>query len=274
MKVLKIAVLGEEKSYSHIAAIQWANSRGIDVECMFVSEIADVFEEVVQGVDIGVVPIENSVDGYIQYHMDLLRQHELQIFQELAVPISFDYVSQTKSPQEIIMQYAVKGQCRQFLRMNPIPVTLVRSNTEAANFYGQRQNVAAIVPKHLVENLTKQVHISNIADQETNSTRFVLIAKEELVKPKSCKDIKAMFVLTPKEDYPGLLYGLLETFAKEKMNLISIMSRPIGTGIGRFRFFFELVAPAMRQTELQAVLTKLQPSFQIDILGVYPFESQ
>ena len=60
-KVLKVAYLGPEYSFSHLAAVE---RFGQAVEFMRVGSIAAVFEEVNRGhADFGVVPLENSTDG-------------------------------------------------------------------------------------------------------------------------------------------------------------------------------------------------------------------
>src|SRR5262249_32672920 len=62
-KVLKIAYLGPEYSFSHLAAVE---RFGQAVEFVPVGSIATVFEEVDRGhVDLGVVPVENSTDGRV-----------------------------------------------------------------------------------------------------------------------------------------------------------------------------------------------------------------
>src|SRR5665213_1267045 len=62
-KVLKVAFLGPEYSFSHLAAVE---RFGLSIEFMGVGSIAAVFEEVDRGhVDFGVVPVENSSDGRI-----------------------------------------------------------------------------------------------------------------------------------------------------------------------------------------------------------------
>src|SRR3989440_4053653 len=60
-KVLKIAYLGPEFSFSHLAAIE---RFGQAVHLHGVDNITAVFEEVSRGhADFGVVPVENSTDG-------------------------------------------------------------------------------------------------------------------------------------------------------------------------------------------------------------------
>ena len=68
-KVLKVAYLGPEYSFSHLAAVE---RFGQAVEFMGVGSIAAVFEEVNRGhVDFGVVPLENSTDGRVADTLDM-----------------------------------------------------------------------------------------------------------------------------------------------------------------------------------------------------------
>src|SRR5947209_3825210 len=68
-KVLKVAYLGPEYSFSHLAAVE---RFGQAVEFMRVGSIAAVFEEVNRGhAEFGVVPLENSTDGRIADTLDM-----------------------------------------------------------------------------------------------------------------------------------------------------------------------------------------------------------
>ena len=68
-KIIKVAYLGPEYSYSHLAAVE---RFGHDVEYMRVGSIMSVFEEVNRShVDYGVVPLENSTDGGVSDTLDM-----------------------------------------------------------------------------------------------------------------------------------------------------------------------------------------------------------
>src|SRR5262249_27051673 len=68
-RVLKVAYLGPEYSFSHLAAIE---RFGQDIEYFRVGSISAVFEEVNRGhADFGVVPLENSTDGRVGDTLDM-----------------------------------------------------------------------------------------------------------------------------------------------------------------------------------------------------------
>src|SRR6267142_857255 len=77
-KVLKVAYLGPEYSFSHLAAVE---RFGQTVEFMRVGSISAVFEEVNRGhADFGVVPLQNSTDGRVADTLDMfMRLPQLKI---------------------------------------------------------------------------------------------------------------------------------------------------------------------------------------------------
>src|SRR5207244_11647090 len=85
-KVIKVAYLGPEYSYSHLATVE---RFGHAVEYMRVGSIMSVFEEVNRShVDYGVVPLENSTDGGVSDTLDMfMRLSHLKICAEVRLRI-------------------------------------------------------------------------------------------------------------------------------------------------------------------------------------------
>jgi len=85
-KVLKVAFLGPDYSFSHIAAIE---RFGQAVEFLKVENIAAVFDEVNRGMaDFGVVPLDNSTDGRVADTLDtFMRLPQLKICSEIRLRI-------------------------------------------------------------------------------------------------------------------------------------------------------------------------------------------
>jgi len=85
-KVIKVAYLGPEYSFSHLAAVE---RFGQAVEFMRVGSIAAVFEEVNRShADFGVVPLENSTDGRVADTLDMfMRLPQLRICAEVRLRI-------------------------------------------------------------------------------------------------------------------------------------------------------------------------------------------
>src|SRR5262249_21468140 len=98
-KVLKVAYLGPEYSFSHLAAVE---RFGQQVEFMRVGSIASVFEEVNRNhVDFGVVPIENSTDGGVSETLDMfMRLGQIKIGGEVRLRIHHNLLANCE--QEMI----------------------------------------------------------------------------------------------------------------------------------------------------------------------------
>jgi chorismate mutase/prephenate dehydratase len=106
-KVLKVAYLGPEYSYSHLAAVE---RFGQNIEYMRVGSIASVFEEVNRShVDFGVVPLENSTDGGVSDTLDMfMRLPQLKICAEVRLKIHHNVLANCE--QEMIRRVYSKPQ--------------------------------------------------------------------------------------------------------------------------------------------------------------------
>src|SRR2546421_7890565 len=118
-KVLKVAYLGPEYSYSHLAAVE---RFGQAVEFMRVGSIAAVFEEVNRGhADFGVVPLENSTDGRVADTLDMfIRLPQLKTCAEVRLRIHHNLLANCDQ-QEIRRIYSkpqALSQCRIWLSKN------------------------------------------------------------------------------------------------------------------------------------------------------------
>ena len=143
----KIAYMGPEASFTHIAA-QKKFGKSVDyLEC---SNIADVFTEVErERAAYGVVPIENSTEGAVNYTLDMFIDSDLEICSELYLHIRHNLLSKSRSISSIKKIYShqqVLAQCRKWIEKSLPHAKLipVRSTTEAAWLYARKITEAAI----------------------------------------------------------------------------------------------------------------------------------
>jgi len=107
---------------------------------------------------------------------------------------------------------------------------------------------------------------SNIQDYAANTTRFLVVGREQ-VRP-SGSDKTSIIVST--RNKPGALFRLLEPFQREQLMLTRIDTRPSRSETWTYLFFMEFeghqedpkVAAVLRELEEQTVMMK--------ILGSYP----
>src|SRR5258708_16242338 len=118
-KVLKVAYLGPEYSFSHLAAVERFGSA---VEFMRVGSIASVFEEVNRShVDFGVVPLENSTDGRVPDTLDMfMRLPQLRVTAEVRLRIHHNLLANCEQGEirRVYSKPQALSQCRNWLSKN------------------------------------------------------------------------------------------------------------------------------------------------------------
>jgi prephenate dehydratase len=134
-----------------------------------------------------------------------------------------------------------------------------------------KKNSAAIGTKRAAKIYGLKIAASNIQDYENNVTRFVVIDKTD--HERTGKD-KTSIVFSILEEKPGGLYEILEVFAKNKINLTKIESRPSKEKLGSYIFFVDFEGHRTDKligNILNIIRIKLE---YIKILGSYPTEGE
>src|SRR6516164_5941204 len=224
-KVLKVAYLGPEYSYSHLAAL---DRFGQAVEFIGVGSIAAVFEEVDRGhVDFGVVPIENSTDGRIADTLEMfLRMPHLVICAEVRLQIHHNLMAKCEQ-QEIRRVYSkpqALSQCRNWLAKN-VPQALLKevsSTATAAELAQHEPGAAAVASRQAAVKYGLRILFTDIEDLPHNETRFAVIGHQK--SAKTGQDKTTIMFRIPHN--PGSLVEALDVFKQNKINLTWIESFP------------------------------------------------
>jgi chorismate mutase/prephenate dehydratase len=224
-KVLKVAYLGPEYSYSHLAAIE---RFGQAVDFLGVNNIAAVFEEVERGhVDFGVVPVENSTDGRIADTLEMfLRMPHLVVCAEVRLQIHHNLMAKC-DPQEIRRVYSkpqALSQCRNWLAKN-LPQALwkeVSSTATAAELAQHEPGAAAVASRQAAVKYGLRILFPNIEDSPYNETRFAVVGHQKC--GKTAHDKTTIMFRIP--HHPGSLAEALDVFKQGKINLTWIESFP------------------------------------------------
>ena len=112
----KIAVLGPKNTYSDIACLVFEKQTKQKLTHIYKDNIREVMKSVDE-VGLGILPIENTLEGYIGQHIDLLLEFGFRIDSEVILDISFSMVAHVdfNDIKVIYVQYATKNQCLKFL---------------------------------------------------------------------------------------------------------------------------------------------------------------
>jgi chorismate mutase/prephenate dehydratase len=267
-KVLRVAYLGPEYSFSHLAAIE---KFGHSVDFVPVGSIQAVFEEVNRGhVDFGLAPVENSTDGRISDTLDMFTRLPLRICAEARLRIHHNLLSKG-SQSEVRRVYSREqalSQCRTWLSKNVPQAQLisVASTATAAELATREPHTAAVASRQAAAHYGLQIVASNIEDVENNTTRFAVIG--ERVSPRSGRDKTAIMFQIPHK--PGSLSDALMVFKKNRVNLTWIESFPSREAEQEYLFFIDFEGhPA--EPRIKRTLSALERrSERLVILGSYP----
>jgi prephenate dehydratase len=263
-----VAFQGEHGAYGEVAARQLIPG-GAFIPCL---EFVDVFEGVAQErFELGVVPVENSLEGAVTQVNDLLTTTDLKVVGEVKVPVNHCLlVPHETSLEEIRVVYShpqALAQCNRFLlanKMEPRPYydtagaakMLARENPRAA---------AAIASALCAELYDLEIVRTGIEDGAANQTRFLLLSRESY---SGLGDKTSIIFATAHE--AGQLFNVLRLFAEAKINLTRIASMPLRSDPGKYSFFldFEGDIDAPPADDVMRRLEKM--AISIKCLGSYP----
>lgn len=270
-KPLRIGFLGPKTTFSHQAAIK---QFGQSSEFIPNSDIESVFRQVEQGsCDYGVVPVENSIEGVINLTLDCFVDSPLLICGEIKNTISLCLLSKTKDLKKIETIYSHPqplGQCRQWLNRNLSSIEQISasSTASAAEMVVERKTCAAIAGKFAAKEYNLKIVAENIQDRVENYTRFLVIGKDKTKKALKNKT-SIMFSI---RDETGSLLKVLQLFARNKINLTKIQSRPLRDRPWEYLFYVDLDGHAQDQAINKSLISLKKMCLLLRVLGSYPKE--
>jgi chorismate mutase/prephenate dehydratase len=265
---LKIAYLGPQATFTHLAALKRFGSQVKYTAC---EDISDVFAEVEKNnANYGVVPIENSVEGAVSHTLDMLVDSDLKICAQIILDVSHNLLAKC-SKEKIKRIYSnpqVFGQCRIWLQKNlPHAEHIeVSSTARAAQIAGKEKNSACIASLLAAQTYKLNVVASSIEDSAHNFTRFLVIGKSDA--PATGQDKTSL--LFSIKDRVGALHDMLMPFKKHKINLTKIESRPSKKKAWDYYFFVDLEGHR-DEPQVKKAISELENKCKfLKVLGSYP----
>ncbi|MFA5356448.1 MAG: prephenate dehydratase [Candidatus Omnitrophota bacterium] len=267
-KRLRIAYLGPEATFTHLAALKRFGSQ---VEYVACNNIGDVFVEVEkESADYGVVPIENSVEGAVSHTLDMFVDSELKICSQTTLDISHHLLANCPKGKirRIYSNPQVFGQCRIWLKENLPAAEMIEvsSTTRAAQIAAKEKGSAAIGSLLAAKVYKLRVIASDIEDSPHNFTRFLIIGKTDV--PATGDDrTSIMFSI---KDKVGALHNMLLPFRKYNINLTKIESRPSKKKAWDYYFFVDLDGHRDNPRVKKALMELESKCTFLKVLGSYP----
>ena len=263
-----VAFQGEHGAYGEVAARKLVPG-GAYIPCM---EFIDVFQGIEEGYfDLGVVPVENSLEGAVTQVNDLLTTTDLKVTNEVNVSVNHCLLATDITDyREVRVVYShpqALAQCRNFLMENKLEPRPFYDTAGAAKMLA-RENpkaAAAIAGALCAELYNLDIIKEGIEDGPSNSTRFLLLARE------SCGvdgDKISIIFATPHK--AGSLYSVLSLFANAGINLTRIASMPLRSDPGNYSFFLDFEG-SLSDEKVAEILEQMKDlTLSMKFLGCYP----
>ncbi len=270
-KPIKIAYLGPPGTFTHMAVLQ---RFGLSAETYPKDSIGDVFLEVERKTyDFGVVPIENSTEGVVNYTLDMFINSNLFICAEIYLSISHHLLGCGKISEieKIYSNPQAFSQCKNWLKNNiPAEVEMIEtpSTTRATEISLKDRNSASIASKLASQIYNVPIISENIQDNPQNKTRFLVIGLG--LSERSGKDkTSLMFSVQHKA---GALHRTLSPLNKHQINMTMIESRPAGQKPWEYVFFVDIQGYHQDEKVLSAIVEMEKSCYFVRTLGSYPEE--
>ncbi|MEI7645190.1 MAG: prephenate dehydratase [Chloroflexales bacterium] len=268
-----IAYLGPAGTFSEEAAISYAVGEASYLPLASIPAVVTAIET--GAADVGVLPIENLLEGGVNSTLDLLiHETSLQIAGEIVIPIrQYLVVRAGLRIPDVKVLYAHPqslGQCRKFIeRCLPGVATIASLSNSAApaEALADDRPAAAISTLRAAELTGATILASDIADSTGNVTRFIGMARQDA--PPTGDD-KTSFCFAFVEDRAGTLVDALKELAAEQINMIKIESRPSRAVLGKYIFLVDINGHREAAHVMRALERIRQQTGMFKIFGSYP----
>ncbi len=231
--IKNIAYLEPQHSFSEMATDEFCIKYNLKCSKTPFKTIKQIVDFVTITPDVlGVLPVENTIDGTIRESLDCLINSTnpyIKIISEITMPVEYCLLSKTTefySITGLIAPPRLFGKCHEFIE-NELPrnLNIVEAPTmleSAYDLHNHNLTYAAIGNKKIAQACRLNVLRENIHDDKNNITRYILIGN---IDTEESEDDKTTIAFKT-SNRPGALLEILKIFLENNINLSYISSRP------------------------------------------------
>ena len=270
---IRVAYLGPAGTFSHAAALGQFGVLGL---YQAQDDLGAVFREVEDGrADLGVVPLENSVEGLMGQTLDLLGTTSLKARNMVTLKNSLALLSRgldLASVRKVASHPQALGQARGWLSLNlpGVELSAAASTAAAATLLDDTGTVAIIGHPSLADFHHLNIVADNIEDQPHNQTFFLVMGPEH--STSSGHDRTLCWFAAPHR--AGSLYACLQPLADLGVNLTRLHSRPCLEQPRANRFFLEMDGHFSEDRVAQALDDLKKSAEFFYLIGSYEAQDQ
>lgn len=250
-----------------------------DARAVPLRSLGDVFAALSEGqIDFAFVPVENSHAGSVAEAYDLMLEHPVTVQGEHVHQVHHLLLGiEGTEPSEIERVYShpqALAQTDRFLRQARLQPEPYYDTAGAAQMVAERKDrrYAAVAGRLAGQHYGLSVLAEGIQTAADNATRFFLLAAGEWTRERTVgseRPGKTSLVFGT-EHKPGALVRALSCFARERVNLSRLESRPSHRRPWEYLFFTDVEGYAHAPETQRALreLSRLNPF--VRVLGSYP----
>ena len=223
--------------------------------------------------DFGVIPIENTCAGSVYQNYDLLQNSRLYITAEVFLQVNHCLLAKpgtsVSAVRRVLSHPQALAQCAGFLKRHPRMKQAEADNTALAAKAVSEDgcaDTAAIASSRAAADFGLEVLAPNIQDRDDNTTRFLVVSRDQSTKGSAPRKTSIAFSL---KNTPGALFKALGVFALRDIDLFKIESRPFkGKGF-EYLFYLDCRGDIRDETVKNAIshLKEIAPFYRL--LGSY-----
>jgi len=265
-----VAFQGIAGAYSEQAIHQYF---GPQVEARACRTLEEIFLAVEEGeADHGMLPVENAVAGSVRRSYQLLLEHDLRVHTEVILHVrhmlmappgtSLDEIERVRSHPQAL------AQCQRYLERHGFePESSFDTAGSARDLAaGPEPGVASVASSLAADLYDLEILDQDIEDYAFNYTRFFVLARES--PPRAPRNKTSLIFTTPHQ--PGALYDCMGEFAKRRINLSKIESRPRLNRPWQYIFYLDFEGHCQDPCCEAAIMGLLRRSSFVKLLGSYP----
>ncbi len=239
--IKRVAYLGPSGTFAESAAHAIRTAQPTSYVAL--AEVRDIAAGVERGdYELGVVPIENSVHGTVLPTLDelIFARESVLVREEIVIDVEFAMFrnpASSQEPNQVLSHPHALAQCRGEILRRGLATLETSSTAEACRLVAtELPDALCIAAPNAGGEYGLETVANGIQDRDGGRTRFYVLARSLARHDGAIDGFRTAMVLTPGRDRPGILLEMLRPFAERGLNLSSLMSRPLRSGLGLYCF--------------------------------------
>jgi prephenate dehydratase len=236
----------------------------------------DCFAALIAGdVDLGMIPIENSVAGRVADIHHLMPTAGLHIIAEWFLPIRNQLMAakgaSLKTIKTVQSHVMALGQCRNVIRELKLKPIVAADTAGSAREVSEAKDPsrAAIASQLAADIYGLDILRENVEDESHSTTRFVVLSREKKWATPGTSKVVTTFVFRVR-NVPAALYKALGGFATNGVNMTKLESYMVGGNFFATQFYADVEGHPDDRALVFALEELAFFSKELTVLGVYP----